>query len=160
LTRDSQGQPQVCFVTLVSNMPTLRFIQKVQDDTFHVSVELDDRATQRADVSFPFDFTDDDEKRLRWYLEDYLRWPQAPAPSIAERVEQRLDELGHALFEAVFGNSRTLKLWARVENDLASTRVEVHTDVDGATALPWELLRDPRPSSAPRRKPAERRGSA
>ena len=34
-------------------------------------------------------------------------------------------------------------MWDRAEPGLADTRIEVVTDVAGATAIPWELLRDP-----------------
>src|SRR6266542_3161682 len=48
------------------------------------------------------------------------------------------------LFRAVFhASDDTRDLWATVRDHLADTRVEVVTDVAGATAIPWELLRDP-----------------
>ncbi len=34
-------------------------------------------------------------------------------------------------------------LWAKIEDKLDDTRVEIVTDVKGAVALPWELLCDP-----------------
>ena len=39
-------------------------------------------------------------------------------------------------------------LWANVRAGLDNTRVEVFTDVTGAVALPWELLRDPKTDAA------------
>jgi hypothetical protein len=39
---------------------------------------------------------------LRWYLEDYLQYPQEPAPAIARRIEGRLAEVGTELFRALF----------------------------------------------------------
>jgi tetratricopeptide (TPR) repeat protein len=70
-------------------------------------------------------------------------YPADPAPRIAAQVEERLVELGRELFLQVFDGREATRLWDRVEPALASTRVEVVTDVAGATALPWELLRDP-----------------
>ncbi len=127
-------------------MPTLRLTQHTEADaTFRVVLELLGGVRQTAEASFAFDLTEDDEKDLRWYLEDYLQWPQHPAPKIAARVEGRMEELGTGLFQAVFqANDDTRELWSAVRHELASTRVEVVTGVDGATALPWELLRDPR----------------
>ena len=53
-----------------------------------------------------------DREDLRWYLEDYLQYPVAPAPAIAARVEARLAELGADLFAQVFEADRdTIRLW-------------------------------------------------
>src|SRR3954470_9043038 len=51
-------------------------------------------ARQTAHVSFPFRFAEDDQRDLRWYLEDYLQFPEDPAPKIAARVEGRMAALG------------------------------------------------------------------
>jgi hypothetical protein len=127
-------------------MLTLRLTQRPgADATFRVDLELLGDVRQTASARFAFDLTKDDEKGLRWYLEDYLEWPQDPAPQIAQGVEARMKELGTGLFQAVFqANDDTRELWSTVRHELASTRVEVVTGVDGATALPWELLHDPR----------------
>src|SRR5262245_23037816 len=80
---------------------------------------------------------------MRWYLEDYLEYPLDPAPGIARDVEQRLAELGRDLFSAVFGSAGGQRLWARIQDELPDLRIEISTEVADATALPWELLRDP-----------------
>jgi tetratricopeptide (TPR) repeat protein len=82
-------------------------------------------------------------ERVRWYLEDYLEYPIEPAPTIASQVEAQLVNLGRELFAQVFADREATRLWDRAEPGLADTRVEVVTDVAGATAIPWELLRDP-----------------
>jgi hypothetical protein len=77
-------------------------------------------------------------------LEDYLLYPIDPAPTIAARVKGWLAELGVDLFRKVFeGNRDTTRLWDVVSDRLADTRIEVVTTVEDATAVPWELLRDP-----------------
>ena len=93
--------------------------------------------------------TDEDRADIRWYLEDYLQYPLDPAPQIAERIEGRIQEIGIELFKKIFqANDDTRDLWATLRDKLADTRVEVATDVKGATALPWELLRDPKTDEA------------
>ena len=53
------------------------------------------------------------------------------------------------LFKKIFqANDDTRDLWATLRDKLADTRVEIVTDVKGATALPWELLRDPKTDEA------------
>lgn len=53
-------------------------------------------------------------------------------------------EIGEQLFRAVFDSGPgAQRLWARLQPDLDTTRVEVVTEIREATAVPWELLRDP-----------------
>jgi tetratricopeptide (TPR) repeat protein len=84
-----------------------------------------------------------DREDVRWYLEDYLQYPVAPAPAIAARVEGRLAELGAELFGQVFAADRdAIRLWDGLAGVLPQLRVEVDAGVAGAS-VPWELLRDP-----------------
>jgi len=93
----------------------------------------------KARVAFALD--EQDREDLRWYLEDYLNHPFEPAPKIAARVEGRMEEMGTALFRAIFeANSRMRQVWGQVQGWLNETRVEIHTEVAEATAIPWELL--------------------
>jgi len=115
---------------------------------YRLQVELDeDGLIQAADVNMAFELNQQDARELRWYLEDYLEYPLDPAPRIAGRIEGRMADLGRDLFAAVFANSETRDLWAVVRDRLSETRVEVITDVANATAVPWELLRDPKTDS-------------
>ena len=78
------------------------------------------------------------------YLEDYLQFPEDPAPKIAARIEGRMREIGVNLFEQVLeANRGTRRLWDKMADGLADTRVEIRTGVLEAATIPWELLRDP-----------------
>jgi tetratricopeptide (TPR) repeat protein len=128
-------------------MPTLRLVQEAVDPssgTHRIAVEFEGagpRLTATAQVRLAMDQRE--LERLRWYLEEYLEYPIDPAPTIAGQVEARLVALGRDLFAQVFADREATRLWDRAESGLAGTRVEVVTDVVGATAIPWELLRDP-----------------
>ena len=125
----------------------LRLTQQDEGENRHrVQVQLEgDGAPWQAVSSFSLDLTAQDEEDVRWYLEDFLQYPQEPAPTIAKRVEGRMVELGKELFRGVFqGSEEARDLWAQVRDRLAATRVEVVTEVAAAASLPWELLRDPR----------------
>ncbi len=151
-------------------MRLLRFTQDALDgDRYRVEVSLEGdgpRRVAKADVTFRL--TAQDEEDLRWYLEDYLQWPHDPAPTIAARVEQRIEQLGTGLFESIFEhNNTTRKLWYVASEKLAETRVEIVTTVEQATSISWELLREP-DSEAPlalcahsfvRAQPEARRGA-
>jgi tetratricopeptide (TPR) repeat protein len=125
----------------------LRLTQHDEEENRHkVEIQLEgDGVPWKAESRFAFDLTAQDEEDLRWYLEDFLQYPQEPAPTIAKRVEGRMSELGKELFRCVFqGSDEARDLWAQVRDRLAATRVEVVTGVAAAVGLPWELLRDPR----------------
>lgn len=102
------------------------------------------RPEQSAHATVALSFSEQDRRDLRWYLEDYLQHPFDPAPAIAARVEERIEEIGSDLFGQVFqGSEQGRRLWARVSDRLSDLRVEVITGVTEAAAIPWELLRDP-----------------
>jgi tetratricopeptide (TPR) repeat protein len=127
-------------------MGTLRLTQTNAAPGRHrVQLDLDGEGLPRSAVAeLAFALGDQDREDLRWYLEDYLKYPVDPAPRIAARVQARMAEVGLDLFRAIFdSDSDTRALWAEVSRDLAGTRVEVISEVDAANALPWELLRAP-----------------
>ena len=124
----------------------LRLTQHDEGENRHeVEVQLEgDGAPWKAVSSFAFDLTAQDEEDLRWYLEDFLQYPQEPAPTIAKRVEGRMSELGRELFQKVFESDRAVqRLWSQVYHRLSELRIEIVTGVAAAVSLPWELLRDP-----------------
>lgn len=129
-------------------MPTLRLTQStVSWDKYRVEAALEGNGLPRqiATAEFSFDFSPQDSEDLRWYLEDYLQHAADPAPKIAARIEGRLAEIGIGLFKALFhANDDARDLWAALRDRLNHTRVEIISGVLEATALPWELLRDPK----------------
>jgi len=85
-----------------------------------------------------------DSEDLRWYLEDYLAFPLDPAPNKAARIEERMKEIGTTLFRNVFESNEAMRrAWARLMPALNDTRIKIVAEVQHATAIPWELLRDP-----------------
>jgi len=130
-------------------MLRLRLTQtREETGKFRVEIALEgDDFARRTARTRPFDFqlTPQEHEKLRWYLEDYLQYPQDPAPAIAARVEERMAEVGTNLFKIVFHCSDDARdLWANLRERLNDTRVEIITSVEEATSVPWELLRDPK----------------
>jgi hypothetical protein len=128
--------------------PVLRLTQADKGDdrySINVSFEGPDIPRHTATAEFGFLFTAQDREELRWYLEDYLQHAADPASKIAARIEGRISEIGVALFKEIFHNNDDIRdLWAEVRQLLSKTRVEIISDVQGATTIPWELLRDPK----------------
>jgi CHAT domain len=110
-----------------------------------IRVEVPRMAPRTASARFTFVVRPSDQELIRWFFETYQQGPVDVVTELqAEQAEQRLGELGGELFRAVFEASEdTRRLWAAVQPELAGFRVEIVTDVAGATALPWEIMRDP-----------------
>jgi tetratricopeptide (TPR) repeat protein len=132
-------------------MLQLRLTQHaVGEDRHRVEISLEgDGARRTAEATFPFRLSPQDEEGMRWYLEDFLQYPQAPGPMIARRIEGRLAEIGAELFKAVFqANEDARDVWSRVRERLPQTRIEIITGVAEAATIPWELLREPKRDAA------------
>ena len=123
-------------------MYVLRLRQTTEGEhRYTVLLELERGDVRREDTrSIDFEFTPRDQEDLRWYIEDYLQYPLDPAPKIARRIEDRMDEIGNDLFHKVLAGTQ---IWAEVSDHRSDTRVEMVTGVKEAAAIPWELLRDP-----------------
>jgi tetratricopeptide (TPR) repeat protein len=126
--------------------PILRLTQTgSQNDSHTIQLEwLGDGPRQVASAIVDLALTEQDQQDIRWYVEEYAEYPFDPYPARAARVEARMRELGHELFRKLFGaNTRTFAMWVNARNHENDLRVEIVTDAERATALPWELLRDP-----------------
>ena len=130
--------------------PLLRITQDrdpTQAALFQVNIAFEAPGVARQTVTCPvtFSLNDQQQEEIRWYLEDYLQFPQDPAPTIAQRVEDQMAKIGTDLFKAIFQcNDDTRDLWATLRTRINDTRIEIVTSVEDATAIPWELIRDPK----------------
>jgi len=124
--------------------------------------------TKRNVESDPFHFTAPlgpiEADDLRWYLEEFYRWPDKFSRARAERTEEQLPEWGRLLFNAAVKSDsakEALEAWRRAAGD-AERRFSVMVDerlIEGSgeeqqavareaasllLSLPWELLDDGR----------------
>src|SRR5262249_52204911 len=133
----------------VDFMPILRINQQRGDAPHRYRIDI--TATEipnfqqlQFSCDIGFELTPDDGERIRWYLEDYLQFDEDPAPQIAEAVEALMVERGDELFCSLFEETHHgTQLWTMIQPHLNATRVEITTDVSEATAIPWELIRNP-----------------
>jgi tetratricopeptide (TPR) repeat protein len=96
--------------------------------------------TARTEVAL----SDHDRRDLHWYLEEYLEETYPPGPERAARIETRMRELGEQLFRDLFeATPQAVRLWAVLAPNLPDLRIEISAPVVEASAIPWELLRDP-----------------
>lgn len=95
-------------------------------------------------VEFDFEMTTQDYSDIRWYLEDFLKYPMEPNPERAQRIEARMHTIGIDLFKNIFGSFDTIELWGRLKTiGLSNIRVEITTTLRDAVAIPWESLCHP-----------------
>jgi CHAT domain len=110
-----------------------------------LSLEREEYPRQIATAELAFSLTPQDREDIRWYLEDYLEHANDPAPQIAARIEARMSEIGHELFAEIFQADEDARgLWSTLRPEISDARIEILTDVQGANAIPWELLCDPK----------------
>ena len=127
--------------------PILRLTQTASQDNRHtIELEwLDGGPRQTASAIVELTMSEQDQRDLAWYVEEYAEYPFEPHPQRAARIEARLHDVGVELFNKLFAaNEDTRFIWSEAARRLNDVRVEIVTDAEGATALPWELLRDPR----------------
>src|SRR6266487_1606083 len=84
--------------------------------------------------------TQQERDDLRWYLEEYWKWPYEGFAQRAKGVEELLPKLGKRLYEAVFGSrqaDRIVQKWLSTEGE---HQISLISDLPHALSLPWELL--------------------
>src|SRR5690349_11420661 len=69
----------------------------------------------QAKVTIPPLLLPEDRESIRWYLEEYRKFPFEPASAIARRTIERIRNLGEKLFRYLFNSGHDAqKLWELV----------------------------------------------
>ena len=80
---------------------------------------------------------------LRWYLEEYWKWPFGGFAQRSQQIEASLPQLGKRLYHLVFGTSEANSLLQAWRLQPASQRqISIMSDLPSVLSLPWELLHD------------------
>src|SRR5438552_358428 len=88
--------------------------------------------------------TQPEREDLRWYLEEYWKWPFEGFAERGKQIEDLLPEVGKRLYKAVFGNveaNSILQAWRLQPGDVRR-QISIRSDIPRALSLPWELLHD------------------
>ncbi|NJK74887.1 MAG: CHAT domain-containing protein [Microcoleus sp. SU_5_6] len=82
---------------------------------------------------------------LRWYLEEYLRFPYGLEPENAKKVEQKLQAWGRQLFDLVFRTTEKAREFFQeaTRAGLDKCEISIISDDPAVLNLPWELLFSP-----------------
>ncbi len=91
----------------------------------------------------PFDSKALDD--LRWYLEEYLRFPYGLEPENAKKIELKLQAWGQQLFDLVFRSSEKAREFFQeaTRAGLDKCEISIVSDNPAVLNLPWELLFSP-----------------
>ncbi|WP_293336873.1 tetratricopeptide repeat protein [Microcoleus sp. CAWBG58] len=96
-------------------------------------------------VTFEHPFDSKALDSLRWYLEEYLRFPYALEPEKAKKIEQKLQAWGQRLFDLVFrSNDKAREFFQEATRaGLDKCEISIVSDNPAVLNLPWELLFSP-----------------
>ncbi|NJN13732.1 MAG: CHAT domain-containing protein, partial [Richelia sp. RM1_1_1] len=122
----------------------LRVIHQVE--TIQLSWQRGQSAPRFASaVTFKHPFDKQALIDLRWYLEEYLRFPYGIFPDNAAKIEQKLQAWGEQLFNLVFRSSEKAREFfqAATYDGLHNCELAIASDDFAILNLPWELLYSP-----------------
>ena len=78
---------------------------------------------------------------VRWYLEEYWRWPFGAFRDRAHGIEAQLEGYGRAFFDALFYAREPARIYEHFLNQPADVRtLTIVSDAPRVMRLPWELL--------------------
>jgi tetratricopeptide (TPR) repeat protein len=89
--------------------------------------------------------TEQERADLRWYLEEYWKWPFEGFAEHARGVEALLVEVGKRLYREVLGNATAagiVQAWRLYPEKDVTRQISIISDLPRVLSLPWELLHD------------------
>ena len=108
-----------------------------------------DQPDIEAEANIAFALTGQEQEDLRWYLEDYLIYPESSEAVQVAQIEDMMRTRGEELYRKVLAaNLDTQQIWFAIRPQLATLRIEISTGIAEAASIPWELMRDPQSDSA------------
>lgn len=117
-----------------------------QDDKIQLSWQRGYESPRFAsEVAFHQPFDEENAAELRWYLEDYLKFPYGIFPDNAVKIEQKLQHWGQHLFELVFRSTEKGREFFQeaTREGLDNCELGIISDNAEVLNLPWELLYSP-----------------
>lgn len=85
----------------------------------------------------------EEREDLRWYLEEYWKWPYLEFAARGRQVESLLKDVGKRLYRTVFSSSEAQALAQRwQEQSGVQNQISIVSDLPRILSLPWELLHD------------------
>ncbi|MDY7021357.1 MAG: tetratricopeptide repeat protein, partial [Cyanobacteriota bacterium] len=117
-----------------------------QDETIRLSWQRGQATPRMTDpVSFQHPFDQQALTDIRWYLEEYLRFPYGIYPDQATQIENQFQVWGKQLFELIFRSTERGRDFFQEATRAGLDDCELGIISDNPTVLnlPWELLYSP-----------------
>jgi hypothetical protein len=117
-----------------------------QDETIRLSWQRGQASPRMTDpVTFHHPFDEKALTNIRWYLEEYLRFPYGIYPDQATAIERQFQAWGKQLFELIFRSSERGRDFFQEATRAGLDDCELGIISDNPTVLnlPWELLYSP-----------------
>ncbi|MFX0183625.1 MAG: tetratricopeptide repeat protein [Candidatus Hodarchaeota archaeon] len=103
------------------------------------------RETQQL-ISYSNPLTQEDQKELQWYLEEYIDFPFGAEELHAQYIAEKMSQWGESLFSSVFGNNEaSLFYHLAVDEGLENCELCISSKDPLFLNIPWEIIRDPTP---------------
>ena len=122
----------------------LRLVIHRQGDAYMARfVESDGQETELFPLTLPLD--DDNREDLRWYLEVYVGFVGEGDQARAAKLEQRMEDWGRALYDALFEHPEGARVHMRLMDAADAGRPASLTMVTIEPEIhvqPWEMMRD------------------
>jgi hypothetical protein len=120
-----------------------RLLVNHEQDSIQLSWQTG-QAPPRFAPAVPFEHPFDTQvlAELRWYLEDYLRYPYGIEPERAANIEQKFRDWGQQLFTLVFSRTEEAQEFFQeaIREGLEKFEIAIASDNPAVLNLPWELL--------------------
>src|SRR4028118_2170666 len=123
-----------------------RLLVNHQGDSIQLSWQQGKAAPHFAPaVPFEHPFDTQALKDLRWYLEQYLRYPYGIEPDRAAKIEQKFRDWGQQLFTLVFYRTEEAQEFFQqaIREGLERCEIAIASNNPAVLNLPWELLYSP-----------------
>jgi tetratricopeptide (TPR) repeat protein len=124
-----------------------RLLVNHEQDSIQLSWQTG-QAAPRFAPAVPFEHPFDTQAlaELRWYLEEYLRYPYGIEPERAANTEQKFQVWGQQLFDLVFSRTQEAQEFFQeaTREGLEQCEIAIASDNPAVLNLPWELLYSPK----------------
>ena len=123
-----------------------RLLINHEQDSIQLSWQTGQAAPRFAPaISFERPFDTQVLAELRWYLEQYLRYPYGIEPERAAKIEQKFRDWGQQLFTLVFSRTEEAREFFQeaIREGLENCEIAIASDNPAVLNLPWELLYSP-----------------
>ncbi|NJL27590.1 MAG: CHAT domain-containing protein [Thermoanaerobaculia bacterium] len=123
----------------------LRLTVNKIEEQLHVDLRLIGwDAGETAPAVFAVPIPSQEQRDLRWYLEESWQWPNEIDAERAAKIEAAMKAWGERLWNGVFSDPQRLRVWQRfVDAEAAGRLVTISSSDPEVLRLPWELLADP-----------------